>query len=144
MTDDKQIRTENPELDEAEHEDPTLTKRITRPDAAGSDARTAAAASTSEQPSSRGIFQQMWQRIQEERNRPKRVELSARGQNNMDRSKAFWCSPRSWCSLGLGSSLCFPPPARKTEPKRDVPSRAWVGRSPQFSRPRLRDRRSRS
>src|SRR5260370_28974026 len=36
-----------------------------------------------------GIVQQIWRRIKEERNRPKRVEINTRGQNNMDRSKAF-------------------------------------------------------
>lgn len=36
-----------------------------------------------------GILQQIWRRIQEERDRPKRVETNARGQNNLDRSKAF-------------------------------------------------------
>ena len=36
-----------------------------------------------------GIEQQIWRRIQEERNRPKRVEVTPRGRNNMDRSKAF-------------------------------------------------------
>lgn len=45
---------------------------------------------TSEQASaSGGLFQQMWRRIQEERRRPKRVELNTRGQNNTDRSKAL-------------------------------------------------------
>ena len=34
-------------------------------------------------------MQQIWRRIKEERNRPKRVEINTRGQNNMDRSKAF-------------------------------------------------------
>jgi hypothetical protein len=33
--------------------------------------------------------QQIWRRIKEERNRPKQVEINTRGQNNMDRSKAF-------------------------------------------------------
>ena len=36
-----------------------------------------------------GIVQQFWRRIQEERKRPKRVEINTRGQNNMDRSKAL-------------------------------------------------------
>ena len=36
-----------------------------------------------------GIVQQIWRRIQEERNRPKRVDVTPRGRNNMDRSKAF-------------------------------------------------------
>ena len=38
---------------------------------------------------STGIVQQIWRRIKEERSRPKRVEINTRGQNNMDRSKAF-------------------------------------------------------
>src|SRR5207245_5426162 len=36
-----------------------------------------------------GIGQKIWRRIKEDRNRPKRVEINTRGQNNMDRSKAF-------------------------------------------------------
>jgi type IV secretory pathway VirB10-like protein len=36
-----------------------------------------------------GVVQQIWRRIQEERNRPRRVELNARGRYSMDRSKAF-------------------------------------------------------
>jgi type IV secretory pathway VirB10-like protein len=36
-----------------------------------------------------GIAGQIWRRIQEERNRPKPVEVAPRGRNNMDRSKAF-------------------------------------------------------
>ncbi len=90
MTDGKDIRPDNPEFDGDQREDPTLTRRITREDERDSDTKTAATASTSEQAAaSGGVFQQMWRRIQEERKRPKRVEINTRGQNNMDRSKAF-------------------------------------------------------
>lgn len=36
-----------------------------------------------------GVVEQIWRRIQEERNRPKQVEAKTRGRNNMDRSRAF-------------------------------------------------------
>src|SRR5262249_29704866 len=90
MTDDKQIGSEHPESDDAKREDLTATRRITRQDAGASDAKTADVAGASEKPpSSGGLFQQMWRRIREERNRPKRVEFNTRGENNIDRSKAF-------------------------------------------------------
>lgn len=40
-------------------------------------------------PTRTGIVQQIWQRIQEDRRKPKRVAVNSRTQNNMDRSKAF-------------------------------------------------------
>jgi hypothetical protein len=89
MPDDKDIRAEGHELDEDEREDPTLTRRITRQDAADPEAKTPGATSSGAPSASGGVFQQMWRRIQEERKRPNRVELNTRGQNNMDRSKAF-------------------------------------------------------
>ena len=89
MTDDKDIRADQHELEEEQRDDPTLTTRITRQDAADPEAKTSVGSRSEEPSTSGGIFQQMWRRIQEERNRPKRVELNTRGQNNMDRSKAF-------------------------------------------------------
>jgi hypothetical protein len=90
MTDDNEIRAENAESDDAHREDPTATRRIVPEDAGDSEAKTGEAAANSEKPpASGGLFQQAWRRIREERSRPKRVELNTRGQNNMDRSKAF-------------------------------------------------------
>ena len=85
MTDDKDIRADHPELDEDQRDDPTLTKRITREDVTDPEGKTAVASTPEQASTSGGVFQQMWRRIQEERKRPKRVELKTRGQNNMDR-----------------------------------------------------------
>lgn len=82
MTDDKGIRDEKLEREETEQDDPTITRRVTRQDS-GVEER------VPEPAPSGGIVQQIWRRIQEERSRPKRVETNTRGQNNMDRSKAF-------------------------------------------------------
>jgi type F conjugative transfer system protein TrbI len=85
MTDDKGIRDERPERDETEQDDPTITRRV-----AGEEERVPDEASHgATPPTSGGIAQQIWRRIQEERSRPKRVEINTRGQNNMDRSKAL-------------------------------------------------------
>ena len=89
MTDDKDIRADHPELDEDQRDDPTLTRRITREDLIDPEGKTAVASTPEQASISGGVFQQMWRRIQEERKRPKRVEVNTRGQNNMDRSKAF-------------------------------------------------------
>jgi hypothetical protein len=77
MTDDKNIRDEKPEREETEQNDPSITKRVaeTGPGEAP--------------PTQGGIVQQFWRRIQEERRRPKPVEINTRAQNNMDRSKAL-------------------------------------------------------
>ena len=89
MTDDKDFGAEQHELDEDKRDDPTLTRRITREDVIDPEGKTAVASTPEQASTSGGVFQQMWRRIQEERKRPKRVELNTRGQNNMDRSKAF-------------------------------------------------------
>ena len=89
MTPDNRIRDEKPEREMSEQDDPTLTTRAsqlgrTHEEATPAEERPAEAPSASG-----GIVQQIWRRIKEERNRPKRVEINTRGQNNMDRSKAF-------------------------------------------------------
>jgi hypothetical protein len=89
MTDDKDIRADQHELEEDQRDDPTLTKRITRQGVTDRETKTAEASTSEQASASGGLFQQMWRRIQEERKRPKRLELNTRGQNNMDRSKAF-------------------------------------------------------
>jgi type IV secretory pathway VirB10-like protein len=72
-----------------DQDDTTLTKRISRLGDAEEESKPAE--TTPEEPpaATGGIVQQIWRRIKEERNRPKRVEINTRGQNNMDRSKAF-------------------------------------------------------
>src|SRR5579885_1819592 len=84
MADDKGIRDEKLERGETEQDDPTITRRVTR-QYSGDEER---APEPAPAPSG-GIVQQIWRRIQEERSRPKRVETNTRGQNSMDRSKAF-------------------------------------------------------
>ena len=88
MTDDKGIRDEKPEREETEQDDPTVTKRVSRPDG-GSDEGVPEMRADPAAAASGGIVRQMWKRMQEERNRPRRAEINTRGQNNMDRSKAF-------------------------------------------------------
>src|SRR5690348_11237426 len=87
MTEDKGIRDEKNERDEIEQDDPTITRRV-KP--LGASENPAPEPRTASGPAATGgIVQQIWRRIQEERSRPKRAEINTRGQNNMDRSKAF-------------------------------------------------------
>src|SRR5260370_8442530 len=89
MTPDNRIRDEKPEREMSEQDDPTLTTRVSRHSSTDEEA-TPVETKPAEAPEvSGGIVQRIWRRIKEERNRPKRVEINARGQNNMDRSKAF-------------------------------------------------------
>jgi hypothetical protein len=89
MTDDKDIRADQHELEEDQRDDSTLTKRIAREGATEPEMTTTEASTSEQESASGGLFQQMWRRIQEQRKRPKRVELNTRGQNNLDSSKAF-------------------------------------------------------
>ena len=88
MTPDNYDRDEKPEREISEPDDPTLTTRVRRP---GTEEESGPGETipTEAPAASTGIVQQFWRRIKEERNRPKRAEIHARGQNNMDRSKAF-------------------------------------------------------
>ena len=86
---DSHIRDERAERELGEHDDPTLTTRVRRPDGAAEDSKPAETTAAEPPVPAGGIVQQIWRRIKEERNRPKRVEINTRGQNNMDRSKAF-------------------------------------------------------
>src|SRR5438477_2800427 len=89
MMPDSQIHDARLEREMNDHDDPTRTKRISRLGDAEEESKPAE--TTHEEPpaATGGIVQQIWRRIKEERNRPKRVEINTRGQNNMDRSKAF-------------------------------------------------------
>src|SRR5712671_6482344 len=89
MMPDSHIRDERPERELGEQDDPTLTTRVSRPDGAAEDSKPAEATAAEAPVATGGLVQQIWRRIKEERNRPKRVEINTRGQNNMDRSKAF-------------------------------------------------------
>jgi hypothetical protein len=89
MVPDNRFHDERPELKMSQQDDPTLTTRVSRPDSAEEELKAAETTSAEAPAASGGIVQQMWRRIKEERNRPKRVETNTRGQNNMDRSKAF-------------------------------------------------------
>ena len=89
MVRDSHIRDERPERELGEQDDPTLTTRVGRPDGAAENSKPADTTDAEPSVATGGIVQQIWRRIKEERNRPKRVEINTRGQNNMDRSKAF-------------------------------------------------------
>jgi hypothetical protein len=86
MTPDNRIPEEKQEREISEQDDPTRVSRHSSTEEAATPVETKPAEVPEE---SGGIVQQIWRRIKEERNRPKRVEIKTRGQNNMDRSKAF-------------------------------------------------------
>src|SRR6266536_1972047 len=88
MTEDKGIRDEKNQRDEIEQDDPTMTRRV-KPLGASAEDPEPETRAASVPAAAGGIVQQIWRRIQEERSRPKRAEINTRGQNNMDRSKAF-------------------------------------------------------
>ena len=89
MVRDSHIRDERPERELGDQDDPTLSTRVGRPYGAAEDSKPAETTAAEPPVATGGIVQQIWRRIKEERNRPKRVEINTRGQNNMDRSKAF-------------------------------------------------------
>src|SRR6266849_5019329 len=89
MTPDNRIRDEKPEREMSEQDDPTLTTRVSRHSSTEEEATPVETQPAEAPEAPGGIVQQIWRRIKEERNRPKRVEINTRGQNNMDRSKAF-------------------------------------------------------
>ncbi len=89
MTPDDRTHDEKLEREMGEQDDPTLTTRVSRTDSTGEESRPVETSPAEAPAASTGIVQQIWRRIKEERSRPKRVEINTRGQNNMDRSKAF-------------------------------------------------------
>ena len=89
MTPDDRTHDEKLEREMGEQDDPTLTTRVSRTDSTGEESRPVETSPAETPTASTGIVQQIWRRIKEERSRPKRVEINTRGQNNMDRSKAF-------------------------------------------------------
>src|SRR6266849_10234405 len=89
MTPDNRIRDEKPEREMSEQDDPTLTTRVSRHSSTEEEATPVETQPAEAPEAPGGIVHQIWRRIKEERNRPKRVEINTRGQNNMDRSKAF-------------------------------------------------------
>src|SRR5229473_1025345 len=89
MAHDNRVHDEIPEREMSEQDDPTLTTRVSRNSSTTEEAAPVETLPAEAPEAPGGIVQQIWRRIKEERNRPKRVELNTRGQNNMDRSKAF-------------------------------------------------------
>src|ERR1035441_8395198 len=89
MMPDSHIRDERPERELGEQDDPTLTTRVGRPDGAAEDSKPAEATFAVPPVATGGIVQQIWRRIKEGRNRPKRGNINTRVQTNMDRIKAF-------------------------------------------------------
>ncbi len=85
----ERFRGDKAEQEPAELDNATLTDAGTQP-GDGKEEEQPTDSESEEMPTRpAGIVQQFWRRMQEERNRPKPAELNARGQNNMDRSKAF-------------------------------------------------------
>jgi len=105
MTDDKGIRDEKPDRDGRE-DDPTIARRLTR-QAAGDEERGPERSHEAAPPVSGGIVQQIWRRIQEQQSRPKRAEINTRGQNNMDRSKAFLVLATAVVLIGFAFLVLF-------------------------------------
>src|SRR6266508_5833771 len=89
MTPDDRTHDEKLEREMSEQDDPTLTTRVSRTGSTEEESKPVETLPAEAPAASSGIVQQIWRRIKEERSRPKRVEINTRGQNNMDRSKAF-------------------------------------------------------
>jgi len=89
MTPDDRVHDEKLERELSEQDDPTLTTRVSRTGSTEEESKPVETSPAEAPAASIGIVQQIWRRIKEERSRPKRVEINTRGQNNMDRSKAF-------------------------------------------------------
>src|SRR6266536_5148824 len=89
MTPDDRTHDEKLEREMGEQDDPTLTTRVSRTGGTEEESMPVETSPAEAPAASTGIVQQIWRRIKEERSRPKRVEINTRGQNNMDRSKAF-------------------------------------------------------
>lgn len=119
MADDKQF-----EQSGGEQDDPTRTRRVAYP-TGGDGELEAERAKTEDTPAPpAGILQQFWRRIQEERRRPKRVEVNTRGQNNMDRSKAFLVLGTTIVLAGFAFLAIFSSPGaeKRAQEKRTRPS----------------------
>src|SRR6202163_1460595 len=99
MTPDNRIRDERPEREISGQDDPTRTTRVSRHGSTEEEAPPVETRPAEAPEASGGIVQQIWRPIKKDRNRPKRVEINARGQNSMDRSKAFLV-------LGTAGVLC--------------------------------------
>ena len=107
-----------------EQDDPTLTRRVDRPSRVKDDLEPEEARIEDAPPPPAGIFQQIWRRIQEERRRPKRVEVNTRGQNNMDRSKAFLVLGTTVVLAGFAFLALFSSPGaeKRAQERRTRPS----------------------
>src|ERR1035441_9561138 len=89
MMSDNHVRDERLDREMGEQDDPTLTTRVSRHGGLAEESKLGETTPAEASAATGGVVQQIWRRIKEERNRPKRVEINTRGQNNMDRSKAF-------------------------------------------------------
>src|SRR3954464_8289245 len=112
MVRDNHIRDERPERELGEQDDPTLTTRVGRSDGAAENSKPAETTDAEPSVATGGIVQQIWRRIKEERNRPKRVEINTRGQNNMTAARRFSFSARPSFCAALRFSRCSLPGAR--------------------------------
>lgn len=119
MADDRQT-----ERSRGEQGDPTLARRVDGPRSVEDELEPGEAKAEDTPAPPAGIFQQIWRRIQEERKRPKRVEANTRGQNNMDRSKAFLVLGTTVVLAGFAFLAIFSSPGaeKRAQEKRTRPS----------------------
>lgn len=89
MTPDNRFDNERIERDFVEQDDAARLAFEDQHRESGVEAVPGQAEEPKPRPAPSGIVQQFWQRFKEERNRPKGADITARGEKNMDRSKAF-------------------------------------------------------
>src|ERR1700694_2035257 len=131
MTPDNSIRDEEPEREMSEKDDPTLTTRVSRHSSTAEEATPVETKPAEAPEAPGGIVQQIWRRIKEERNRPKRVEINTRGQNNMDRSKAFLVLGTAVVLCGFAFLALFSTSSaeKRVQDRRTKPSLGGAGRA---------------
>ncbi len=123
MTEDD-IHDGNAAQDNPEQDDPTLTRRVNGPDVPRVEQVHEDEIEEPPTAPSGGIVQQVWRRIQEERRKPKRVEINTRGQNNMDRSRAFLVLATAVVLIGFAFLALFSTSGaqKRAEERRTHPS----------------------
>ena len=148
MTPDDRLHDEKLDREISEQNDPTLTTRVRRTGTPEEESKPVESSPVEAPVASSGIVQQVWRRIKEERSRPKRVEINTRGQNNMDRSKAFLVLATAVVLCGFAFLALFSTSSsekraqdRRTKPSLGRPENATSQQAgpPGRKRGRLRD-----
>ncbi len=124
MTPDDRTHDEKLEREMGEQDDPTLTTRVSRTGGTEEESMPVETSPAEAPAASTGIAQEIWRRIKEERSRPKRVEINTRGQNNMDRSKAFLVLATAVVLCGFAFLALFSTSSseKRTQDRRTKPS----------------------